>query len=385
MSTPSKAGPGDEGETWYATAEGRLRPGEEAAGTARGDTQAVARLLARIEDEVAAAPERCFAFAEDGEATLTVAGRTFTAGSFSTPTLGELRARVQARAGAGARGRLALSVLSGAHPLTDIGTLQGTAPPRTLFQVASQFNCLEAPGARVVPVREYIHDSTQGPRASVSAFPGTFLRHYRAPAADGSRFVQRNDGCLNLLGDALGPHAAAVRNGYLAPSGADLSALATALEARFDQIRVGMHGGVEVVFGHDWSGPVAHGPRRIAQVFTSAMALGGYGRNDGSPGNATVIRQLQRAAYLGTLLAALDLGCETVVLTMIGGGVFGNPHQAIWSAIHWALAEVEPYVRGTVQILANIRGTLADADRAQVRARGGVVVHFGPGGIEVQP
>lgn len=384
MSTPSKAAPGGAGETWYATAEGRLRTGEEAAATARGDTRAVATLLARIEDEVAAAPERCFAFAADGEATLTAAGRSYAAGSFTTPTLAELRARVQARAGAGAAGRLVLSVLSGAHPLTDIGTLLGTAPPRTLFQVASQFNCLEAPGDRVVPVHEYLDDSTQGPRASVSAFPGTFLRHYRAPAADGSRFVQRDGGCLNLLGDALGPAAAAVRSGYLAPRGADLGALAAALEARFDQIRVGMHGGVEVVFGHDWSGPVGPGPRRIAQVFTSAMALGGYGRNDGSTGTATVIRQLQRAAYLGTLLAALDLGCETVVLTMIGGGVFGNPHQAIWSAIHWALAEVEPYVRGTVQVLVNTRAPLADADRAQVQARGGVVLQFGTGGIEVQ-
>ena len=34
---------------------------------------------------------------------------------------------------------------------TDIGSLQATAGPGMLFQVASQFNCLEAPGPFVTP------------------------------------------------------------------------------------------------------------------------------------------------------------------------------------------------------------------------------------------
>src|SRR3989442_929187 len=83
---------------------------------------------------------------------------------------------------------------------------QAPAPPGSLFQVASQFNCLESPGEFVVPVAEYFNDPTQGPRASISAFPGTLVRHYAAPAPDGSRFVQTNDGPqLNLLEGVCAP------------------------------------------------------------------------------------------------------------------------------------------------------------------------------------
>jgi len=132
-----------------------------------------------------------------------------------------------------------------------------------------------------------------------------------------------------------------------------------------------------VVFGYDWGGPVPNGAdQRIAQVFTSTMALGGYSRDDGSAAFAVARRQLLRAAYLGTLLAALDLGKHTVVFTMIGGGVFANPHRDIWDAIHWALAEAEPLVNGTMTVLVNTRELVADIDREKARERGGVVVEF---------
>ena len=76
---------------------------------------------------------------------------------------------------------------------------------RALFQVASQFNCLEAPGSFVVPVADYLHDPTQGPRASVSAFPATLVRHYAAPQPGGQRFVQASNGpqIMLVLSDAL--------------------------------------------------------------------------------------------------------------------------------------------------------------------------------------
>jgi len=374
---------------WYATALAGLRA-VSASATSRSRLGDAGALLAAIEREVAAAPEACFTFASDGSATLTAAGHTFAAGRFATPSIGELRARLAARhpAGEPRNGRFLLSVLHGAPTLSDIGTLQATAAPRTLFQVASQFNCLEAPSPRLVPVRDYVHDYTQGPRASVSAFPGTFLRHYRAPAADGTRFVQRDGHCIDLLADAVPAAVAEVRGGYLQTSNIhERGKLASSLQSAFDHVRVGAHDGVEVVFGQNWNGVVPSGAGaaqgtygthaaqggapRIAQVFTSTMALGGYGHDDGAPALATARRQLLRAAYVGTLLAALDFDCDTVVLTMIGGGVFGNPRRDIWDAIHWALADVEPLVTGTTQIIVNTREPIADQDRAEVRARAG--------------
>jgi protein-tyrosine phosphatase len=370
---------------WSAASIAEL-PSVERTACARRDKRIAAELLDHVEREVAASPGSCLSFGEDGEATLSAAGRTFAAGRFTTPTIGELRSRVAARPHA-AGGRVVLSVLHGAHPLSDIGTLQATAPPGTLFQVASQFDCLEAPGPYVVRVRDYLGDSTQGPRASVSAFPGTFLRHYCAPAADGSRFEQTDERCLNLLADVFDASIAEVRSGYLQTQHVrDEDALARALVERFDHIRVGVHAGVEVVFGNNWSGPVPNPSQRISQVFTSTMALGSYSHrapDESAQPLATACRQLLRAAYLGTLLAALELDCKTSVLTMIGGGVFGNRHRDIWDAIHWSLDAVDPLVVGTKHVLVNTREPVADADRDHVRRRGGAFVELGGGKIEV--
>src|SRR5262249_24955810 len=139
-------------------------------------------------------------------------------------------------------GQARLWVLDGAGPATDIGSLQATAGERALFQVASQFNCLESPGPFVVPVADYFHDPTHGPRASVSAFPGTLLRHYSAPGPAGWRFVQRTGGPqIDLLGGLFGPAESPVRDGYLLGGGGKgAQALVAALEAGFDRIRLGV-------------------------------------------------------------------------------------------------------------------------------------------------
>lgn len=333
----------------------------------------VGDLLAEIESQVMAGPAKCFALTADGTATLSVKGRSYHAGRFETPTIGELKTRLRAAPPA-TRGSIRISILRGSEPQSDIGTLQACAPPGTLFQAASQFNCLEAPGPHIVAVRQYLTDPTQGPRASVSAFPGTFLRHYFAGRQDGVRFVQSDRDCINLLADAIEPGSATVKSGYLTTETiTDSGALANSLEERFELIRVGLHDDVEVVFGNNWGGPVPNAPhQRIAQTFTSTIALGGYSRTSSSPALATVAQQLLRAAYLGTLLGALALGKQNVVLTLIGGGVFGNPHRAIWDAIHWAAAEAEAFANGTLDVLVNARTeTIEASDMTRVRERGG--------------
>jgi hypothetical protein len=332
-----------------------------AAGVAsrgKGDVSAVAR----AEAEVRADPRGCIRFDGHGEATVRALGRRFRGGRFEVPTLCALKARaVEARAAAGRPVlRPRLWVIDGVSPANDIGALQAIAPPRSLFQVASQFNCLESPGAFVTAVAEYAHDPTQGPRASISAWPGTLVRHYAAPApaGDGGRFVQGAERQIDLLAEVCDPGVAAVRNGYLRGDDiADAAALAAALEARFDAIRIGVHGGVEVVLGADWDGGVDGAPHRtIAQVLTSTMAAGMYGSLDDSDAAALAIcRQLQRAAYLGTLLAAAALGQDRVVLTLIGGGVFGNPIRLIWEAIGWALDRIGSFLHRELVVVVNGR------------------------------
>jgi|GEM_PF-517977 len=376
--TQGSSAPYPEG-AWYAIDPERLRDQDvivrwvTSCATPR---EVVRDRIERAERAVRPDPASCFSFDDRGFATLTLDDESFSAGHFSTPSLEQLRARLHGR-GDAAVGSVRLSILHGAHPLSDIGTLQATAPEGTLFQAASQFNCLEAPSERIVPVHAYTGDFTQGPRASVSAFPATLLRHYRAPGPDGTRYVQTDDHCINLLGDAFGPEVAEVYSGYLeAQHVHDPEALAEALEQRFEKVRVGVHDDVEVVHGHDWGGRVPEGKnQRIAQVFTSTIALG-YSVGGSSPAFERVRRQLLRAAYLGTLLAAIDLGKHTVVLTLIGGGVFRNPLRDIWDAIHWALGEVDPVAGRSLHVVVNTRDALEEEDREKAKERGGHVITF---------
>lgn len=344
-------------------------------------------LVAGAEEGVRADPASAFAFDSTGLASLRVGAHTWQAGRFATPSIGELRQR--ARAPRQGTGRTRLWVFDGASPATDIGSLQATSGDNTLFQVASQFNCLEAPGPFVTPVAHYLSDPTQGPRAAISAFPATLLRHYAAPGADGARFVQATDGPqIDLLGDALGPGV--VRNGYFEAEGMrDRRAVVDALATCFDAIRVGVHDAAQVALGYDWDGGVTGPePRLISQVFTSTVAGGGYGaaRNLGREGFEAVARHLLRAAYLGTLLAAVSLGRDRVVLTLIGGGVFGNPMPLIWEAIVWAVDEVAPLVSRDLEVVVNgyNLGQMLDLDAdvlPDVRRRGGAVLRFDGDGL----
>jgi hypothetical protein len=336
----------------------------------------------------AISPSKAFSFDADGFAMLRVEGHTWHAGHFETPSIAQLRERAKSRRPG--EGRLRLWVLDGPGLATDVGGLQATVPPGSLFQAASQFNCLESTGPYITPVVQYFRDYTQGPRASISAFPGTLLRHYAAPGADGKRFVQTDNEQLNLLADVFGPEVARVQSGYLmAHNVRDPAALVADLTSRFDAIRVGVHEGVQVVLGYDFEGSVDDSEhRRIAQVFTSTVAGGGYSGAgmDGAEFEGAC-RQLLRAAYLGTLLAAATLRQRRAVLTLIGGGVFGNPIPLIWDSICWAAAEAGPLLSSDLDVIVNGRNLGGHVSResilAAVRERDGALLAFARTGLPV--
>lgn len=324
----------------------------------RSARQGDVRQVHKLEAAVKADPSASFSFDQLGFASLNIGEQCWSAGLFAPLSIRELKTKAAATRSAVDvdEPRIRLLVIDGGSAPTDIGSLQAAADNHTLFQVASQFNCLEAPGPFVTPVERYLGDSTQGPRASISALPGTLLRHYAAPGINGERFVQLDSGPqIELLADVCDPNIARVVNGYLRADEirAPRSFLAT-LEARFDSIRVGVHEDVEVVLGYDWAGAVEQVPRpRIGQVFTSTLAGGGYGQASGI--FEDICRQLLRASYFGTLLAAISLGRSRVVLTLIGGGVFGNPVEVIWEAITWALDRARNYTGRDLTVVVNGR------------------------------
>jgi hypothetical protein len=352
------------------------------ASAGRGDRS----IVARAEAAVAADPAAAFTFDATGNGTLKAGGYVWPAGRFETPSIQELRARAaDGNGGNAVAGQARLWLLDGASPATDIGALQASTGGRPLFQVASQFNCLESPGPYLSPVADYFSDYTQGPRASISAFPATLLRHYAAP--DGaSRFVQGQGGRqIDLLADVFPPGQSPVQSGYLAGHGElGARAIGEAIAAGFDRIRVGMHDEAPVLLGYDWDGAVEQ-EQRIAQVFTSTVAGGGYGGKTALGSEfEPVCRQLLRAAYLGTLLAAIALERSPAVLTLIGGGVFGNPLGVIWESIVWAFDEVRP-LAVNLDVVVNGRDLVKRLGPtpllADVRSRGGAIIGFDGNGL----
>lgn len=308
-------------------------------------------LVRNAEELIRKNPSEYFSLDSSDCAILEIDGTRWKAGRFETLSIGDLK-ELAASMKKSSSGRARLWLFDGASPATDIGALQATCT-NTLFQVASQFNCLESQGPHVSAVMSYFDDPTQGPRAAVSAFPATLQRHYRAPNGDGTFFTQQTNGNqIDLLADVW---KGAVRNGYLTGQGIDdPEPMVAAFEENFDRIRVGVHDEAEVVLGYNWDGSVAK-ERLISQVFASTVAGGGYGGHItlGQSNFIRLIRQLLGAAYLGTLLSAVCLDRDRVVLTLIGGGVFKNPIREIWNAIEWALDEVAPFLNKDLEVFIN--------------------------------
>jgi hypothetical protein len=357
-----------------------LRAIEDFGETVRASlrSEGARRLVDAADDAVCADVANSIAFDGVGRATITVPGAVWSAGTFTVPTLAELQRSVQP-----AEGAPRLFVLHGEGAVTDIGALQAFAPPGTLFLVASQFNCLESPGAHVTPVQRYLTDPTQGPRASISALPGTLLRHYAAPARDGRRFTQSTRGeQLNLLADAIGdPAIARVCSGYLRDCDVnDPEALVRALSDRFERLQVGLHDDVSVVLGASWHGDVPPDVR-VSQAFSSTLAAGGYSRASAREAPwPDVCQLLLRGGYLGTLLGARALKRRVAVLTLLGGGVFGNPLPLIWESILWAFDTLAARFPGALDVVVNTRSLARDVSlerlAQEARDRGGVVLEL---------
>lgn len=107
------------------------------------------------------------------------------------------------------------------------------------------------------------------------------------------------------------------------------------------QIRIGVHQGVEVTDGPSSTGPL------VSQAFCLALPVA-YGRWP-QPLWGDFAQMVLNAAYEATLLAeALNHrqgGSNIVLMTMLGGGAFGNIPEWIHTAIQRALGRAQNHGR----------------------------------------
>lgn len=266
-------------------------------------------------------------------------GKSYGIGELELISLKTLRERVQAAPGL--QGRLKVSIVRG-----DVRAMH-SAPGNTgaLFQVASQFNLLEMVSPHVTPehgVTGYQNDGTQGPACAMAAGAATIYRNYfaKVDGQEGQTRDRQFDGLADL-GAALSSQLNLpletlwnMCNGYAMCTSDGLDSITAHLaklpveqkDSLRGLLRIGVHSNVEVT---DHRGSY---PMHVSQAYCSALPVG-YAE-DRIPAVhwkefATLILE---AAYEATLCAAVlntqQTGSNIVLLTRLGGGVFGN--DAAW-------------------------------------------------------
>lgn len=301
--------------------------------------------------------QRLTGFREDGYAStrqlLSVEGdelvssvnqKRYGVGSLALPTLAELRDRANPIRG---KASSVEALVGDARILHSDPRFAGA-----LFQVASQFNILEMPSQYVTPdsgVTGYAYDGTQGPACAIAAGAATIYRNYFVPVGDQTgQTADRQIDALAGVGAALSELTGlrveqlwSMQNGYALATGDGLAAigevLAGASEDDRDVLRghlaIGLHRNVQVT---DVGGDER---RLVSQAFCSALPVG-YSRLPAAAWEPFA-RLVLEATYEATLLAAAEQagqgGSNVVLLTRVGGGVFGNAPAWIDHAIGRAL------------------------------------------------
>jgi hypothetical protein len=212
----------------------------------------------------------------------------------------------------------------------DTSAIQFYSKENAVFQVASNFNCLEIPRAEYNPFNGYfltkqMTDNTQGPSASGGTAFGSILR-----------LIKHKEKRINLLEDT--PLIA--NNGKL-----KYSENKNFKKFNPDLIKIGLQKNVEAnflrlpqIFKYNQNGV------KINQVFTSTCIC-----NDSTPNDLS--RILLEKAYEGTYLCAIITQAPTLILTLIGGGVFNNSLSLIIEIIMKTHEAYEEYLPKDCEVI----------------------------------
>jgi hypothetical protein len=303
--------------------------------------------------------------------------KEWSVGSFSTPTLQDLRTRglaVLASAAADTGGAPQPGGVTLHHIAVSDALELHAQNPDSVIMAASQFNYLEFPHALASPeqgIACYAYDMTQGPACALACAAGTVYRNYFAPVRrDGSSSSGSSDNTCSSSsssssgrsGGGGGDDAAAaiiqqgqtsavqlnalghledmldnathkywrVQNGYNTPGKDDMERLGRRL-AEFSAeeiegpvmgaVSVGLHERVGVTFCDRQYQPLLGGLRapRVTQLYASALALGEVS-SDVRQAAAPLARLVLQAAYEATLWAAVLAASDRDKERREGGG-----------------------------------------------------------------
>ena len=267
-------------------------------------------------------------------------GTTLICGELETPSLSELRQRVQASGYETG----AVTIREVVADVQDLHTNEANAD--ALFQVASQFNLLEMVSPNVIPERGvgiYEDDHTKGPKCAIAAGAGTIYRNYFASVhgQTGQSATNQID-CLADIGAALGNTEHRLwdmRNGYALPSREGLIEISQHLRASSEPeldalrqlLRIGLQWHTQVTLND-----CTH---TVSQAYCSALPVAycDYPSKDWEEFARLILEATYEATLCAALVNASHTGNNQVFLTLVGGGAFGNETDWILGGLQRAL------------------------------------------------
>eukprot|EP00698_Gefionella_okellyi_P002098 TRINITY_DN11971_c0_g1_i1.p1 TRINITY_DN11971_c0_g1~~TRINITY_DN11971_c0_g1_i1.p1 ORF type:complete len:610 (+),score=129.39 TRINITY_DN11971_c0_g1_i1:38-1867(+) len=281
--------------------------------------------------------------------------QSYGVGTWSTPTLAELREQCNSIA---LSGKLAYRHIA----VTDIFTQHCKPEYRgAMFQVASQFNCLEFVSDHITPedgITMYERDPTQGPACSLACGAATVYRNYflrvDPTSARLGQTKQRQVNCLDELEKMLPRQFWRIKGGYSYSTAEDLRDFDKLLsrcsdeqrEAMLGAIKIGVQRNVEVTFSQRFQ-PLQRStpPQLVSQAFCSAISVSYSGLT--TKRWELLARLVLDAVYEATLraaaISAAQGGSNIVLLTLVGGAAYGNETEWICAAIGRAMALMRNY------------------------------------------
>lgn len=269
-------------------------------------------------------------------------GRSWLYGELETATLAQLRDRAHS----GARERRSVSVREVVANVQHLHADNRNA--NALFQVASQFNLLEMVGPQVTPeqgVGIYERDRTQGPACAIAAGAGTIFRNYFVVVnGQVGQSADNQIDCLAGVGPILGNTDGRLWrmvNGYALPSAVGLKEIDEQLKATGESGRDRLREALQI--GLQWETQVTldDSSHVVSQAYCSALPVA-YTEHP-SELWARFATLVLEASYEATICAAIINASRTrnntLFLTLLGGGAFGNELGWITSAIRRSLTQ----------------------------------------------
>ena len=219
-----------------------------------------------------------------------------------------------------------------------------------LFQVASQFNCLEMVAPNYTPedgVGIYELDRTQGPICAICAGSGTIFRNYFIPLAN--QVGQSKDNqldCLKEIGVALGNGGNRfweMKNGYCLATSFGLESINEQLVGMSIEERELLKGQLRVGWQENTEVTISANKHCVSQAFCSALpvAYSQHSESEWEPFARLILEAAYEATFWLALMNLKRTGSNSVYLTMLGGGAFGNPTDWILDAISVNLQKFE--------------------------------------------